>query len=64
MTTTTDECGCTEVLGSANTPAADYISAVAAYVDAGCKPPICPPSCGTSQKGLCIISDAGYACAQ
>jgi hypothetical protein len=78
--TVTDECGCTVLVGEANTGTLvqDYIAAIAQLQAAECKPncPGCPvlstiPGCDAGPSAciarLCLVADAGggsYACYQ
>ena len=58
-----DPCGCTLYVGEPGAAVTDYQNAVKALKDSGCT--IACGTCPATQKGLCIISDAGgqqYAC--
>jgi hypothetical protein len=63
-TTFPDECSCPVVVGdNGGVATASFNSAVEAYVAAGCDAGC--STCGTPNKYLCIVSDAGgYACHQ
>ena len=62
-TTSTDECGCTQVIDQRKTA---YDNAVAAYAAASCPRPGNCSTCGTAIQGRCIVADGGpaLACSQ